>query len=314
MRNQTGANASKPGDVRSAMMIQGTEIADTFAEAFSMSASRVTITAADVHWLKAACQAVTGYACSVIACDAEAGVERILESSETPDGRVGAHVLFFGFSTDGLQKAVANRVGQCVMTCPTTACFDGLPGTEKRVAVGSQLRFFGDGWQISKLLGNRRFWRIPVMDGEFLCEESVGVLKGVAGGNFMIMAVDQTTALSAVRRAVEAIDEIPDVIMPFPGGVVRSGSKVGSKKYSKMKASTNDAFCPTLRTTCQTELPDGANCAYEIVIDGLSVDAVSRAMKVGILAACGQGVLGISAGNYGGKLGKHHLKLYDTLK
>src|SRR5262249_54101140 len=209
----------------------------------------------------------------------------------------------FAFSRDGLQKALVNRVGQCVLTCPTTACYNGLPLVKERaVRVGGNLRFFGDGWQISKLLDGRRYWRLPVMDGGFVCEDLFSTVKGVAGGNFLILGRDQEAALAAAEAAVEAVRSVPGVIAPFPGGVVRSGSKVGSR-YKKLNASTNDAYCPTLRGQVKSALPAGANAVYEIVIDGIDLASVEEATRIGVRAACLPGVLGITAGNYGGKLG-----------
>jgi formylmethanofuran--tetrahydromethanopterin N-formyltransferase len=294
------------------LKIGNTLIADTFAEAFGMRYTRLTVTAADQDWLDAAVREVTGYSASVIACDAESGLERWLEPGETPDQRCGAAVLFFGFSNQALAKAVANRAGQCLMTCPTTAVYDGAPEAPDRVALGKHLRFFGDGFQKSKLIGGRRYWRIPVMDGEFLVQESVGVAKGVAGGNIILQACDQTAASAAARRGVAAVQALPGVITPFPGGVVRSGSKVGSR-YKDLVASTADAYCPTLRGRVESKLLDEAQCAYEIVIDGVDEPSVAEAMSAAIRAAAGDGVLAIGAGNYGGKLGKFHLHLHKLL-
>jgi formylmethanofuran--tetrahydromethanopterin N-formyltransferase len=259
----------------------------------------------------------------------------MLTADETPDGRPGASVLMFGFGREKLEKAVANRIGQCVMTCATTACYNGLSGTDKIIRVGGNLRYFGDGFQTSKLLEEgvqssrlrgqdadlqgesvadrkRRFWRVPVMDGEFLCEDSFGTVKGVAGGNFLILGTSQATALHAAEQSIAAIATVRDVIAPFPGGIVRSGSKVGSK-YKKLRASTNDAYCPTLRGIAPTAMPAGVNAVYEIVLDGLSLAAVEDATRVGVRAACLPGVVQISAGNYGGNLGPHHLRLHELL-
>jgi formylmethanofuran--tetrahydromethanopterin N-formyltransferase len=295
------------------LTVNGTPIVDTFAEAFPMAAARVVVTAATPEWARTAGRVTTGYACSVIGCDAEAGIECEFAPEQTPDGRPGVNLLFFGFGREKLEKAIVNRVGQCILTCPTTACYNGLPiQPDKAIRVGGQLRFFGDGQQSSKLLDGRRFWRIPVMDGEFLCEDRFGTTKGVAGGNFLILATDQMTALRAAEEAVAAIDRVNGAITPFPGGIVRSGSKVGSQ-YKKLRASTNDAYCPTLRGLGQSELPSDCNAVYEIVIDGLDLPAVEEAMRVGVRAACGPGVLGITAGNYGGKLGPFHLHLHKLL-
>jgi formylmethanofuran--tetrahydromethanopterin N-formyltransferase len=299
------------------MQIGPTTILDTFAEAFRMRYARLVVTADDDYWLDAALRALSGYGTSVIGCDAEVGVEKRLPPCETPDGRLGAGVLLFSFSTDALASAVPNRVGQCVMTCPTTACYDGLTangatGPTETIRLGKHLRFFGDGYQKSKKHSGRRYWRIPVMDGEFLVEETVSVAKGIGGGNIILQAVSQPVALAAARRAAEAVAAMPDVITPFPGGVVRSGSKVGSR-YKGLVASTNDALCSTRRGRVETQLVDGANCCYEIVIDGTGETTVARAMESAIRAAAGEGVLAIGAGNYGGRLGKFRFHLHEVM-
>jgi len=295
--------------------LNGTPVADTFAEAFPITGTRLIITAVTERWAQTAAQELCGFATSVIACDCEAAIEKSVSPSGTPDGRPGISVLLFAFSRDALQKAVSERVGQCVLTCPTTACYDGLPGTprDKQIIVGGQLRFFGDGFQASKKLGTRRYWRVPVMDGEFVCEDRIGTIKGVAGGNLLICAGDQAQALLAADVAANSIRELPDVALPFPGGIVRSGSKVGSR-YKKLKASTNDAYCPTLIASTKTKLPAGTGAVYELVIDGLSADAVRVAMRAGLHAAskC-PGLTLITAGNYGGKLGPHHYYLRELI-
>jgi formylmethanofuran--tetrahydromethanopterin N-formyltransferase len=291
------------------------ELIDTFAEAFPMTAARVIVTTDTESWARVAGQTMTGYATSVIGCDAEAGIERVLDSDETPDGRPGVSVLLFAFSRDALEKAIVNRVGQCVMTCPTTACYNGLPLGEKTIAVGGKLRYFGDGWQISKWIAGRRYWRMPVMDGEFLCEETFGTVKGVAGGNIILMGTTPAATLAAAEASADAMRGCRDVILPFPGGIARSGSKVGSK-YKKLRASTNTAFTPTLRGLVATEMPPQARCAYEIVIDGLTLEAVERATAVGVHAAYKRSdrLIAITSGNYGGKLGPFHIRLHDVAK
>jgi formylmethanofuran--tetrahydromethanopterin N-formyltransferase len=295
-----------------AVLLGSTLIEDTFAEAFGMRYTRVVITAHDRWWLEAAVREFTGYSASVIACDAETGVERWLSADQTPDGRPGVAVLVFGFSTDALAKAIPNRVGQCVMTSPSSAVFNGLLGTETTIPLGKHIRFFGDGFQKSKKIGGRRFWRIPVMDGDFLVEDKLGIERGVAGGNIILQAVDQPTGLTAARRASEALSNVPEIITPFPGGVARSGSKVGSR-YKGLAASTSEVFCPTLRGRVVSQLHPEANCAYEIVIDGVSEAAVAQAMRIALQAAAGPGVVCIGAGNYGGKLGKFHFPLRRLL-
>ena len=295
------------------MHIGPTHIDDTFAEAFGMRYCRLVITAFDEYWLDTVVGEFCGYSSSVIACDCEAGLEQRLSTDETPDGRAGAAILAFGFSAETLAQAVANRTGQCVMTCPSTAAFNGLADAGQTVPLGKQIRYFGDGYQKSKLVFGKRYWRIPVMDGEFIVEDRLGVRKGVAGGNIILQAVDMPSALEAARRGVAAVTELPGVITPFPGGVARSGSKVGSR-YKALKASTSDSFCPTLRGRVDSKLHADANCALEIVIDGCDEEAVRRAMAAALPAAAGEGIVAISAGNYGGKLGKYQIGLRELVE
>ena len=291
------------------MKILGVLIEETFAEAFTMRVARIVITARNERWAREAALKLTGFATSVIGCKVEAGIERLLPGAETPDGRAGVSILLMTMSKDDMAKRLIERIGQTVLTCPTTACFDGLPQAPDRVGVGSALRFFGDGFQASKVIGGERFWRIPVMEGEFLVQEKFGMQKGVGGGNFLILARSPDAALEAAEAAADAMSNRAGVILPFPGGVVRSGSKVGSRRIKTMIASTNDAYCPTLRAITETALPEGVNCVLEIVVNGIDPDAVSGAMRAGIGAACREGVVTISAGNYGGKLGPHHFHL-----
>lgn len=303
------------GEAVTSFKLYKVDVVDTFAEAFPIKAARLIITADSLEWAKTAAAVFCGNATSVIACDIEAAVEREMKPAETPDGRPGLSILTFAFSRDGLQKSLQNRVGQCILTCPTTACYNGVDDCpkDKQIRIGGGIRYFGDGYQKSKKFDNRRFWRLPVMDGEFVCEDYFGTVTGVAGGNLLISGTTGAAALAAAEAAVIAIRSKPDVALPFPGGVVRSGSKVGSR-YAKLKASTNDAYCPTLRGQVKTNLAKDVQAVYEIVIDGMSFDAVKKAMRRGLHAAAMKpGVVSITAGNYGGKLGPHHFYLRDLV-
>jgi formylmethanofuran--tetrahydromethanopterin N-formyltransferase len=295
------------------MKIRGVFIEDTFAEAFTMRVARIVITGRSTRWVRAAALKLTGFATSVIGCKVEAGVERELPARETPDGRPGASILLMTMGKDDLAKRLVERIGQTVLTCPTTACYDGLPEAPDRVGVGSALRFFGDGFQMSKVIEGTRYWRIPVMEGEFLVQEKFGMLKGVGGGNFLILAQSADAALAAAEAAADAMASQPGTILPFPGGVVRSGSKVGSRRIKSMIASTNDAYCPTLRAVTKSALPEGVNSVLEIVVNGVDVPSIASSMRTGIDAACQDGVVAISAGNYGGKLGPHHFHLRQIM-
>jgi formylmethanofuran--tetrahydromethanopterin N-formyltransferase len=294
------------------MKIKSTQIVDTFAEAFKMYGSRIIITAETKEWAMAAAQSVTGFATSVIGCKCEAGIETEILPKESPDLRPGVSVLLFAMDSENLGKRLMERIGQCVMTCPSTACYNGIDeGNE--IVVGGQLRYFGDGYQISKEIAGKRLWRIPVMDGEFLVDDIFKTKEAVGGGNILILAKDQNTALKAAKSAVNTMREVPNVILPFPNGVVRSGSKVGSK-YKALIASTNDAYCPTLSSVVEkTEVDTNINSVLEIVIDGLTLKDVEEAMRVGIKAAIKPGIKKISAGNYGGGLGQYQIQLHKLL-
>jgi formylmethanofuran--tetrahydromethanopterin N-formyltransferase len=299
-----------------ALTAKGIRIDDTFAEAFGMRATAVVITADSARWARQAALTMTGFATSVIGCGCEAGIDRALAAKETPDGRPGVRVLLFAVSTTELQKQLQGRVAQCVLTSPGSACYAGLDG-EEALRLGDALRYFGDGWQISKRLGAKRYWRLPVMDGEFVCEATTGLTKqAVGGGNLLIMGRSARTTQAAAEAAAAAIAAVPDVIAPFPGGIVRSGSKVGSK-YKGVVASTNDAYCPTLRGAVATALDDDVGAVLEIVIDGLTSAAVADAMRAGLAAIVRlgpkRGAVRVGAGNYGGKLGPHHYHLRDLM-
>ena len=294
------------------MRLHGAEVVDTFAEAFPMWGARIVVTAETSGWAIQAGRSLTGFATSVIGCKCEAGIERELDAAQTPDGRPGVAALLFAPDADGLAKRLVERVGQTVLTCPTTACFNGLDA-EREVNVGGKLRYFGDGWQASKLLAARRYWRIPVMEGEFLVEERFGIVQGVGGGNLIILAEDAATALRAADAAAAAMRAVEGAILPFPGGIARSGSKVGSR-YSGQIASTNHVLCPTLRAQVDdSQVPEGVGSVFEIVIDGLGPEPVGEAMRQGLDAAARSGARRITAGNYGGNLGDHNFHLRELL-
>ena len=295
------------------MRLGRTEVVDTFAEAFGMWGARVIITADTKNWARAAAQSMTGFATSVIRCKCEAAVECELPDTDTPDRRPGVSVLLFAMSEKDMSARLVERVGQSVMTCPTTACYDGLADAPQRVPVGQRLRFFGDGHQIAKAVGGRRLWRIPVMEGEFVVDDAFGVQPTVGGGNLLLLGGAQRTALRAAVAAAEAMREVAGVFLPFPQGVVGSGSKVGSR-YKGLIASTNEAYCPTLRGRVEnSQLPEGITSVYEVVVNGLDEAALADAMRRGIRAAAERGVEQISAGNYGGTLGQYKFGLHELL-
>jgi formylmethanofuran--tetrahydromethanopterin N-formyltransferase len=290
-------------------------IEDTFAEMFPLWAGRILITAANEKWALIAARTASGFASSIIMSPAEASVETLVGPEETPDGRPGAIIQIYQGSKGALKNQMSLRIGQCIMTCPTTAVFDALPTAKRRVSIGRGLRYFGDGFQKEAEIGGRKVWRIPVMEGEFVVEDEFGIMKAVASGNMLILAKDWESALKASEDAKEAISKkIRGAIMPFPGGLCRAGSKVGSLKY-KLPASTNHQYCPTLRMLVpDSKIPEGVGSVYEIVINGLNQKVVKKAMCVGINAAIKvPGVVKITAGNYGGKLGPYRGDLKEVL-
>lgn len=294
------------------MKIKKTEIVDTFAEAFKMYGARVIITADTKQWARAAAASMTGFATSVIRCKLEAAVESEIPEEDTPDGRPGISVLLFTMSSKTIAGQLIDRIGQCVMTCPTTACYNGLE-SEQTVSVGGKLRYFGDSYQISKQINGRRLWRIPVMEGEFLIDDRFGIQPAVGGGNLIIFGSTKNIALRASMAAANAMREVAGVFLPFPQGLVRSGSKVGSS-YKNLIASTNDSYCPTLRSiSTNTSVPENVEAIYEIVADGLDENSIAESMRRGIHAAADKGAMLITAGNYGGELGKFHFHLHEIV-
>jgi len=295
------------------MKIKSTEIVDTFAEAFTMWSAEIIITAKNNEWALAAAQSITGFATSVIGCKCEAGINKKLGPKDTPDQRPGYSILIFSIDKNSLEKRLIERIGQCVMTCPTTSCFSGF-SLDQSVNVGGALRYFGDGYQISKKINGRRIWRIPVMDGEFVIDELFGIKESVGGGNFYLLGKSPNQTLTAAKKSTEEIKKISGCIMPFPNGVVRSGSKVGSK-YKTLPASTNELYCPTLKGIIDnSSLSEKINCVLEIVIDAIDYDTLSKSMKVGIKAGATPGIHTITAGNFDGKLGQHKIYLKDLIK
>ncbi|MEH3148342.1 MAG: formylmethanofuran--tetrahydromethanopterin N-formyltransferase [Methylobacterium frigidaeris] len=312
------SSVSGPG---AGLSLHGIRVEDTFAEAFDMAGTALVLTAETAHWAMVAATTMTGFATSVIGCGAEAGIDAVLAPDETPDGRPGVRVLLFGFDADGLKGQLLRRVGQCVLTSPGSACYAGIawddPNRGKALKLGGAIRYFGDGFSVAKRLGGRRYWRTPVMDGEFLCEHSVPTITGaVGGGNLLFLGRDFRGTLTVAEAAVEAARAVPGAILPFPGGIVRSGSKVGGRTRGMM-ASTNDAYCPTLKGRAGSALPPEVDVVLEIVIDALSAGSVAAAMRAALHAATGigaaHGLVAVTAGHYGGNLGRHHFHLRDLL-
>jgi len=292
-------------------------VEDTFAEAFPMYATRVLITALNKKWALTAAREACGFATSIIMSPAEAGIEGIVSRKATPDNRIGVLIQIYHRDLASLKFQAIARIGQCVLTCPTTSVYNALLNTKRRIHVGRAVSKFGDGFEYMEEVNGRKIWKIPVMEGEFTIEDSFGVIKGVAGGNILILARNIESGLKAAEKVIDAIRRnVKYVITPFPGGIVRSGSKVGGLKYRKLGATTNHMYCPTLKDRVEdSRLSEDIRCVYEIVINGLSEKYVKLAMGVAIKAASSvKGVVKIDAANFGGRLGKYHINLYDALE
>lgn len=297
------------------MELNGVEIEDTFAEAFPIKIARILITGATKKWALTAAQEATGFGTSVIMCPAEAGIEKVVNGNETPDGRPGAYIQICTFGFKSLEEQLLKRLGQCVLTAPTAAMWNGLPNAEKQFDVGFKLKFFADGFESETDMGGRKAYKVPMMQGDFIAEHNIGAQDGIAGGNFFILAENQMAALAAAESAVDAIGELEGTITPFPGGIVGSGSKTGANKYKFLKATTNEKFCPSIKDKIEGSIvPADVNGIYEIVINGLDQKAISESMTAGIKAAVKiPGVKKISAGNYGGSLGPYKFHLKDLI-
>ena len=296
------------------MEINGVQIDDTFAEAFPIKMARVQITAVTERWATEAAREATGFGTSVIGCSAEAGIECFADGSETVDGRPGVNILICNMGYKNLENSLLTRLGQCVLTAPTAAAYSGMHDSQMQFDTGKKLSFFGDGYQKAGEMFGRSIWKIPLMSGDFIIEQSFGAIEGIAGGNFLILGQNQMSALTAAEAAIDAILKVKGAMTPFPGGVVSSGSKVGSK-YKFLKASTNSAFCTSLREDGVCTLAEDVSCVFEIVINGVDRESIERAMRAGIHAACHvPGILKISAANYEGKLGIHHFHLHHVLQ
>lgn len=298
------------------MEINGVPIEDTFAEAFGMHMNRTIITAYDLDWARTTALETTGFGTSVIMAPSEAGIEYILSPDETPDGRPGVRVIFATGKKDALEYQLLARIGQCILTSPTASAFDDTPNPKNKFVIGKKLSLFGDGYQIKKgPIDGRVLWLIPRMSGTCVLQNEFGRVKGVAGGNIIYCCEDVESGMTSGKAAVKAIEGVEGAYTPFPGGLVGSGSKPGSK-YKVLFASTNEKFCPTLRAMVpDTEIPKGSEFVQEIVINGLTEEVVAQATKVAIEEVCKHsGITKITAGNYGGKLGKFQIHLHKLFE
>ncbi len=297
---------------------------DTYAEGFRSIYGEVLVTARDRKWLQHCVNAATGHASSTIMCDCEAGVSQWIDEEQaaaggTPDGRVGAvlqfHVpRFMKNRRKQLEKVMLARISQNVLTCPTTRCFNQLD-TEDYFKLGRKVALFGDRHQFRDVRYEQKGWVVPILGGEFFLSRRFGFRDGVMGGNLWFFGPDEDTALDAAERAAEAAEKTPDSVTTFPGGIAGSGSKAGSS-YDFLIAATYAEYCPTLKEKLgeKSKVPDGVSSIMEIIINGRDLNALQNATRNAIHAAAETpGLIKISAGNYGGRLGKTFVHLHELL-
>ncbi len=296
------------------MEINGAKILDTFAEAFPVWLSRIIVTAATKKWAYKAAVEASGFATSIIGCPCEAGVEGYLSKRETPDGRAGVSILICA-EKKALKSNVAARISQCILPAPTASAFDGFPDAESRFFI--RMHYFGDSYEERCTIRGRKCWKIPIMEGDYIGEERFGIVRGIAGGNFLVMGGDQQSALLGAEAATDTIAGMKGVITSFAGGIVASGSKVGGTNYHfPLPASTSHQWCPTLREKVfDSKVPDGVVSIYEIVINGIDEKSIRAAMKAGIHAATETGRISfIGASNFEEKLGHYKFHLHDLFR
>lgn len=290
------------------------EVDDTYAEAFSGFYSEFLVTAKDRKWLMAAVNAAVGCATSGIGCGCEAAVDEIIPPSKTPDGRIGAAVMFWvsRFSPDPvkqLEGELLSRIGQCILTAPSTAVWN-MTDSGKKLPVGKKIGYFADGYQREEARFGRSVVVVPRMMGDFLIEKELGYSEGVMGGNLWFFAKSESSALRAAEKAVKVISATSGVVATFPGGVCAAGSKIGSK-YSFLSASTHERLCPTLVPhITDSQVPSGVASISEVVFNGISLELLQDVSLKAVHAAKDTpGLLRVSAGSYGGKLGEYRIYL-----
>ena len=302
---------------------------DTYAEAFRSIYGEILLTARDEKWLRHCVNAITGHSSSTILCDCEAGVaqwigldgpgSRSSTPLSTPDGRVGAVIQFHvpRFRKDRrehLEQVMLARISQNALTCPTIRCFNRLE-TDDYFKLGRKIAFFGDHHQFRDTRFGKPGWVIPTLGGEFFLSRRFGFQDGVMGGNLWFFGATDDAALEAAEKAAIAAEATPDTILPFPGGVAASGSKAGSS-YKFLIASTYAEYCPTLKAKlgAASKVPDGVVSIQEIIINGQDQNSLNVATAAAIRAAADTpNLLRISAGNYGGRLGKTFVHLHEVL-
>lgn len=289
--------------------VNGVPVEDTYCETFTVRIARLLITSVNRKWAYESSMETKGLGRSATIPPFEATIEAEAKPSETPDGRHGFVIQFLDRKFEPLRNWFIVRIRKGVMPYPKTSVFDFLPAemAEEFVGVrGTIIQTFGDGFEEETKAFGKEVFRIPRMDGYFHIEKKFGVAKGVAGGMFLILAKSDEGALEAAEQAVEGIKTVPYVVGKFAA----SGTKVGGKNYKDAIATTNDAYCPTLAQNEGSKISGDVKCVYEVIVSGLRLGNVNRAMKIGIENATRvDGVLKITSTNYGGTLGKGKILL-----
>lgn len=300
-------------------MSKKTEIEDTYAEAFTGIYCRVIVTADDGETLRKAAEDSTATP-SVVIGRTEGGVEKYLSENETPDKRKGALLQFWGEinpkksfpeSLKKFETELSYRIRQDILVKPFTAVFDALQNAEGKLDMMERVGHCGDGYEWVEKLHGREVIVVPLMVPNFIIERYLGYGRGVMGGNFWVMCKTKQALKDAGEKALAAIHHVHGVVTPF--NICSAGSKPETR-YPKIGPTTNHLYCPSLKVCLgkESKVPEGVGYIAEIVFDGVSLDAVKEATKAGITSVLGvDGVVRVSAGNYGGTLGKYKIKLKE---
>jgi formylmethanofuran--tetrahydromethanopterin N-formyltransferase len=294
--------------------VNGVSVDDTFCETFTAHVARILVTSVNRKWALESALEAKGLGRSATIPPSEATMEAEAKSEETPDGRPGFILQFMDRKLESLKEWFMVRIRKGIIPYPKTSVFDAMPRetAEEFVEIkGTIIQTFGDGFEEETEAFGKQIYRIPRMDGYFCIERRFGIAKGVAGGMFLILAKSDEAALKAAERAVEGTKSVPYVVGKFAA----SGTKVGGKNYKDAVATTNDEYCPSLARNEGSRISEDVKCVYEVIVSGLSLENVMRAMKAGIENATRvHGVLNITASNYGGTLGKGKILLRDLFQ
>ena len=293
------------------------KLEDTYAEAFEGVFVRVIITAEDERTLRRVAEDSASTP-SIVIGRVEGGIERFISENDTPDERKGVITQFWGGldrskpMQDSVKKfeiELSYRIRQDILVKPFTAVFNALENSTGRIDTMERIGHCGDGFEWEEDLRSRRMINVPIMVPDFRIERYLGYSIGVMGGNFWYMCKTKKAVFEAGQRALDAIHQVDGAVTPFD--ICSAGSKPETK-FPWIGPTTNEVYCPSLKSKLgdRSRVPEDVYYIPEVVINGIDLPTVTKAMKVGIESIWDiSEVAKISAGNYGGKLGKYKIDL-----